>query len=69
LRLEDEAVVVTCGLDRIGTSSVTLHEAIRTAAGELSAESQAVIVARDRANGGSRPLAAAERSAFERMLR
>jgi acyl-CoA thioester hydrolase len=46
LRLEDEAVVVSCGLERIGTSSVTLREAIRTAAGELSAESEAVIVAR-----------------------
>jgi acyl-CoA thioester hydrolase len=68
LRLEDETVVVSCGLDRIGTSSLTLHEAISTAAGELSAESEAVIVARDRANGGSRPLNAAERSAFERSM-
>jgi acyl-CoA thioester hydrolase len=69
LRLEDEAVVVSCGLERIGSSSLTLREQIRTAAGELSAESEAVIVARDRENGGSRPLSAAERSAFERVLR
>jgi acyl-CoA thioester hydrolase len=65
LRLEDEAVVVSCSLGRIGTSSLTLSEQIRTASGELSAESEAVLVARDRENGGSRPLSAAERSAFE----
>ena len=52
--IEDEAVVVSCGLERIGNSSLTLREQIRTAAGELSAESEAVIVARDRENGGSR---------------
>jgi acyl-CoA thioester hydrolase len=67
LRLEDEAVVVSCRLERIGTASVTLREEIRTAAGELSAESEAVIVGRDRENGGSRPLNSAERSAFERQ--
>jgi acyl-CoA thioester hydrolase len=68
LRLEDEEVVASCRLERVGTSSITLREEIRTAAGELSAESEAVIVARDRANGGSRPLNAAERSAFERSM-
>jgi acyl-CoA thioester hydrolase len=66
LRLEDEEVVVSCRLDRIGTSSVTLREEIRSRDGELSAESEAVIVARDRVNGGSRELREAERSAFER---
>jgi len=68
LRLEDEAVVVSCSLDRIGTSSVTLREEIRTRAGELSAESEAVLVARDRETGRSRPLTEAERNAFERVL-
>jgi acyl-CoA thioester hydrolase len=68
LKLEDEVVLVTCGLERIGTSSLTLREEIRTAAGELSAESEAVVVARDRENGASRPLSEAERSAFERVL-
>jgi acyl-CoA thioesterase FadM len=68
LRLEDGAVVVSCGLDRMGTLSLTLREQIRTASGELSAESEAVIVARDRDNGDSRPLSAAERSAFERSM-
>lgn len=68
LRLEDEAVVVSCGLERIGNSSLHLREEIRTVAGEISAESEAVVVARDRQNGGSRPLNAAERSAFERSM-
>lgn len=68
LRLEDEAVVVSCSLDRIGTSSVTLREEIRTRGGELSAESEAVLVARDRESGRSRPLTEAERDAFERVL-
>jgi acyl-CoA thioester hydrolase len=65
LRQEHGVAVVSCRLERIGTSSLTLREAIRTRDGELSAESEAVIVARDRANGGSRPLTDAERSAFE----
>jgi YbgC/YbaW family acyl-CoA thioester hydrolase len=68
LRLEDAAVVVSCSLDRIGTSSVTLREEIRTRGGELSAESEAVLVARDRESGRSRPLTEAERDAFERVL-
>ncbi len=53
LRLEDDAVVVSCRVDRIGTSSITLREEIRTLAGELAAESEAVLVARDRENGRS----------------
>jgi acyl-CoA thioester hydrolase len=67
LRLEDEAVVVSCSLDRIGTSSVTLREEIRTRGGDLSAESEAVLVARDRESGRSRPLTETERDAFERV--
>ena len=64
LRLEDEEVVVSCTLDRIGNSSVTLSEEIRTRDGELSAEAEAVLVARDRDLGRSRPLTEAEREAF-----
>ena len=65
LRLEDDAVVVSCRLERIGTSSVTTREAI-VAAGELAAEAEAVLVARNRDEGGSRPLSDAERAALER---
>lgn len=65
LRLEDEAVMVSCRLERIGNSSLTLREQIRTRGGELAAESQAVLVARDRASGRSRPLSEPEREVFE----
>jgi len=68
LRLEDEEVLVSCALERIGNSSLTLREQIRTCDGELAAEAEAVLVARDRDLGRSRPLTDAERSAFERAL-
>jgi acyl-CoA thioester hydrolase len=68
LRLEDEEVVVACALERIGNSSVTLREQIRTREGELAAEAEAVLVARDRELGRSRPLTEAEPQAFERAL-
>ncbi|HJR95370.1 MAG TPA: thioesterase family protein [Gaiellaceae bacterium] len=68
LRLEDEEVLVSCALARIGNSSVTLSEQIRTRDGELAAEAEAVLVARDREAGRSRPLTDAEREAFERAL-
>jgi len=66
LRLEDDSVVVSCDLARVGTSSITLREEIRTRDGELAAEAEAVLVARDRESGGSRPLTQDERDAFER---
>jgi acyl-CoA thioester hydrolase len=66
LTQDDDAVVVTCRLERIGTSSLTLREEIRTLGGELSAEAEAVLVARDRTTGRSRPLTDTEREAFER---
>ena len=68
LRLQDEEVVVSCTLVRIGNSSVTLSEEIRTREGEVSAQAEAVLVARDRELGCSRPLTASEREAFERSL-
>jgi acyl-CoA thioester hydrolase len=66
LRLEDGRVVVSCRLGRVGRSSFTLHEEIRTLAGELAAESEAVIVARDAQSGRSRALTEDERAALER---
>lgn len=68
LRLEDEAVVVSCELERIGNSSLVLREQVRTREGELAAEAEAVLVARDREFGRSRPLTDSEREAFERAL-
>ncbi len=64
----DDVVVVRCAVERLGTSSITLREEIRTRAGELSAEAEAVLVARDQKTGRSRPLTEAERAAFEQAL-
>ena len=68
LTQDDGVIVVSCRLVRIGNSSVTLREEIRTETGELSAESEAVLVGRDQETGRSRPLTPAEREAFERAL-
>jgi acyl-CoA thioester hydrolase len=65
---EDDTVIVSCSLLRLGTSSLTTREEIRTQSGELAAEAEAVLVARDRVSGRSRPLRDDERSAFERAL-
>jgi acyl-CoA thioester hydrolase len=65
LALADDVAVVTCRLDRIGNSSVTTREEVRTGDGSLAAEAKAVLVARVRESGRSRSLTAAERAAFE----
>ena len=62
----DDEVVARCRLERIGTSSLTTREEILTAAGELAAEAEAVLVARDRSTGLSRPLSDEERAVLER---
>lgn len=68
LTQDDEAVVARLRLTRIGNSSLTTREEIVTAAGELAAEAEAVLVARDAETGRSRPLSEAERAALEREL-
>jgi len=68
LRLDDAEVVVSCALARIGNSSLTLTEQIRTREGDLAAEAEAVLVARDRDLGRSRQLSEMERQALERSL-
>jgi acyl-CoA thioester hydrolase len=68
VRQADDDVIATCRLERIGTSSVRTREQVRTVAGRIAAEASAVLVARDRDAGTSRPIAAAERAAFEREL-
>lgn len=65
LRQDDDVVVASCRLERIGTSSVRTREELRTLDGTLSAEAEAVLVARDVEAGGSRPLTPAERAAFD----
>jgi acyl-CoA thioester hydrolase len=62
----DDEVLATCRLERIGTSSVRTREEVRIAAtGIVAAEASAVLVARDRNAGTSRPITPAERAAFE----
>jgi acyl-CoA thioester hydrolase len=67
LALADDVAVASCRLHRIGNSSITTHEEVRSLDGELAAEAKAVLVARDRDSGRSRSLTAAERAAFERV--
>ena len=54
LRLEDEAVVVSCRLERIGIIEPLARGADPNRAGELAAEAEAVLVARDASSGQSR---------------
>jgi acyl-CoA thioester hydrolase len=65
--LQEDVVVAECRLAQIGTSSVRTAERILTLAGDVAAEAEAVLVARDRETGRSRPLTDAEREAFERV--
>jgi acyl-CoA thioester hydrolase len=65
LRQEDDTVLVHCRLERIGNASVTTQEEILKEDGELAAEAEAVLVARDRETGRSRPLTDPERAALE----
>ncbi len=66
LRLEHEWVLVRCSLERIGASSITLAEEVLMEDGTLAAGAEAVLVARDRETGRSRPITDAEREALER---
>ena len=68
LTQDDDAIMARLWLTRIGTSSVTTREEIVTLGGELAAEAEAVLVARDTETGRSRPLSDAERAALEREL-
>ena len=66
VKLADDVVLARCALQRIGTSSVVTRELLTTRAGDVAAEAQAVLVARDEDTGRSRPLQDDERAAFER---
>jgi acyl-CoA thioester hydrolase len=68
LTQNDDAVIARCRLDRIGNSSVRTREEIVRGDGRVAAEAEAVLVARELGEGGSRPLTLAEREAFEREL-
>jgi acyl-CoA thioester hydrolase len=66
LTQSDDSVLARCELASIGTSSIRTRETLTTEAGNLAAEAEAVLVARDRESGSSRPLSPGERAAFER---
>jgi acyl-CoA thioester hydrolase len=68
LRQEDDEIVASCRLVRIGTSSIGTREEIRLRDGAVSAKAEAVLVARNLEKDGSRPLTTEERAAFEREL-
>jgi len=59
--LADEAVSATFEVERVGTSSLTLREAMRTRDGRVVSQGRAVTVLRDVAAGTSRPLTEEER--------
>ena len=65
LRFEDRSVVVSCAVERVGRSSITLREEIRTSSGEIAAECETVVVARDSETGRPRPLTDTERAALD----
>jgi acyl-CoA thioester hydrolase len=64
LTLADGAVIASCRLERLGTSSLTTHEEVRNEAGDLAAEAECVLVAWNQAESRSRPLTDAERAAL-----
>ncbi len=68
LTLADDVVVARCELQRIGTSSVRTREAVLTRAGDVAAEAEAVLVARDEHSGSARPLDEDERTALAQAL-
>ena len=60
--LADEAVGADFEMERVGTSSLTLREAMRTRQGRVVSRGKAVAVMRDPQTGASRPLTEAERA-------
>src|SRR5262245_5128477 len=59
--LADGAVSATFDVERVGTSSLTLRESMRTRDGRVVSQGRAVTVLRDAATGASRPLSEDER--------
>ena len=64
----DEAVRVGFVLERVGTTSLTLGETMHARADRVVTRSRTVVVLRDVAGGGSRPLEAGERARAEDLL-
>ena len=60
----DREVVLSCRVARVGRSSVHTREEVRTPEGELAAEAESVLVARNRGETSSRPLTPEEVTAL-----
>jgi acyl-CoA thioester hydrolase len=67
LRQEDDFVLASCRLLKLGRSSITTREEVRTLDGELSAEAESVMVARNAETGQKRMLTPAELESFARV--
>ena len=67
ISLADDVVVARCRLGAIGNSSIRTVEQVTTRSGEVAADAEAVLVARDPASGRSRPLTSKEREALARV--
>ena len=65
LRQDDDEVIASCALARLGNSSVTTREELRKPDGELAAEAEAVLVAVDPDSRETRPLSDQERTALK----
>jgi acyl-CoA thioester hydrolase len=61
VRYEDRQVIVAIAAERLGTTSLTTREAIRTAAGQVVAEARVVTVRWDPVTRRAVPFSAAER--------
>jgi acyl-CoA thioester hydrolase len=66
MRHTDGPAVVACQVTSLGRASIQMRESIRSAAGELMTESEAVIVKFNRETRQSEPWNEAEREAFLR---
>jgi acyl-CoA thioester hydrolase len=65
---DDEAVRVDFVLERVGRTSLTVAETMRAPDGRAVSSGRSVAVLRDRSEGRTRALSAAERSAAEGLL-
>jgi acyl-CoA thioester hydrolase len=61
----DGEIRVRCGVSGFGTSSIRTWERIDKGDGSLAAEAGSIIVPRDPATGGSRPLTEAEKQTLQ----
>ncbi len=66
LSRSDEAVLVRCGLDRVGRTTIRTRETITTVAGAPILTAEVTIVARDANTGRPRALSTEEREAVAR---